>query len=559
LYSDDGYDKSIEILDFFTVLNKTGSRFKIIIDTLNLLLLSSEKIPSNNNNNYYYKQLAASDREQYILELLVFVNNLIKSGKSLKDRCFNRQQMISLKLLEIFRSLNNLYPNNKLINSEIGYFISQRKSEEYEYSVADIDLNSHIDVYHALYSQVQGTVNEKLLISLLRHLLKIDKSSKLGNYIWEVAEKLVCRAALFDKDDRKLSDALERYTDEKFKSLQNLTSHETNPQNQEVAPVKPPMPPPPPPPPFSELILLKKKSNANVSTKDKSPIDNNSAEAIQQSQSKSSKLSLENRSLKLSMLDDPEATKLQKLPQQVVPKAQVKMKQLIWSKIQSNRIMGNQSIWTKGSNVTCREEAFFNKIEEFFKTSENPRAESQTKEPTLNISAKNWHYNSMEKINLLENKRSLNVNIYLKQFRCSPDEILELLAKNDESLGMENLEGMLKILPDANEIELLKVYQGDIDKLGEAEKFLFKLIHVRNYKLRIESLILKEEFSGLMTYFNKTYESFFKAAKVVYNSVNLADILVLICRTGNFINEVRFFVFIFSKKINFFFNLKQSI
>ena len=44
---------------------------------------------------------------------------------------------------------------------------------------------------------------------------------------------------------------------------------------------------------------------------------------------------------------------------------------------------------------------------------------------------------------------------------------------------MENLEGMLKILPDANEVELLRGYQGEADKLGEAEKFLFKLIQVQ--------------------------------------------------------------------------------
>ncbi len=61
----------------------------------------------------------------------------------------------------------------------------------------------------------------------------------------------------------------------------------------------------------------------------------------------------------------------------------------------------------------------------------------------------------------------------------SPSEIVRLLSNNEnQELGLENLEGMLKILPDANEIELLKGYQGEIDKLGEAEKFLYKLIEV---------------------------------------------------------------------------------
>jgi hypothetical protein len=56
------------------------------------------------------------------------------------------------------------------------------------------------------------------------------------------------------------------------------------------------------------------------------------------------------------------------------------------------------------------------------------------------------------------------------------------LSNNEnKELGLENLEGMLKILPDANEIELLKGYQGEADKLGEAEKFLYKLIEVPKY------------------------------------------------------------------------------
>jgi inverted formin-2 len=65
-----------------------------------------------------------------------------------------------------------------------------------------------------------------------------------------------------------------------------------------------------------------------------------------------------------------------------------------------------------------------------------------------------------KQINLLDSKRSLNINIYLKQFRCSPDEIVRLLSNNENhELGLENLEGMLKILPDANEVnKFLKIY-----------------------------------------------------------------------------------------------------
>ena len=298
-YSDDGYSKSIEVLDCSKAFRKPGTRFKIIIQTLNLLLMNSEKTSTNNEN--YYKQLSSSNREKYILELLTFINNLTKSPRDLKDRWLNRHEFISLKLLEIFKSLNKLYPQqNSLINAEITTFISLRNNEEYEYG--DIDLNSHIDVFHALFSQVQDTSNEQLFISLLRHLLKIDSSSKLGNFIWEVTEKLVCRAALFDRDDRLLSDALERYTDDKFKSMLNVTPRDnTVPKTQQPMAVQAPMPPPPPPPPFSELILPKKTLRLNELVN----------ESVHQRQSMSPRLNLENKitggcSLKISVVDDAE-------------------------------------------------------------------------------------------------------------------------------------------------------------------------------------------------------------------------------------------------------------
>lgn len=52
--------------------------------------------------------------------------------------------------------------------------------------------------------------------------------------------------------------------------------------------------------------------------------------------------------------------------------------------------------------------------------------------------------------------------------------------------GAERLRGLLKILPEPEEIELLNNFDGDIAKLGPAEQFLLQLIHIPDYKLRIE-------------------------------------------------------------------------
>ena len=103
MYSEDGFKKATEILDCYRVFSKSDMRFKCITRTLNLLVS-----PEHNNkieDKSYYKQLSNSEKEKYILDLLVFVNNLIKSPKELTERCSNRQEFISLRLKDIFKAL----------------------------------------------------------------------------------------------------------------------------------------------------------------------------------------------------------------------------------------------------------------------------------------------------------------------------------------------------------------------------------------------------------------------------------------------------------------------
>ena len=59
----------------------------------------------------------------------------------------------------------------------------------------------------------------------------------------------------------------------------------------------------------------------------------------------------------------------------------------------------------------------------------------------------------MLKVLLLETKRSMNVNIFLKQFKCSHKEIIEMLEEGDVTkIGPERLRGLKKILPEKDEV-----------------------------------------------------------------------------------------------------------
>ena len=82
-------------------------------------------------------------------------------------------------------------------------------------------------------------------------------------------------------------------------------------------------------------------------------------------------------------------------------------------------------------------------------------------------------------MNLLDRMRSLNINIFLKQFRSSNEEIVEMVREGDhEVFGAEKLKGLVKILPEQDEIEMLKSFDGDKNRLGNAERFLLQLVAV---------------------------------------------------------------------------------
>ena len=94
-------------------------------------------------------------------------------------------------------------------------------------------------------------------------------------------------------------------------------------------------------------------------------------------------------------------------------------------------------------------------------------------------------------MNLLDSKRSLNVNIILHQFRVTPTELVDSLrhavpralpdAADDAllvDLSLERLRGLQRVLPEPDDVESLRSFDGDTGRLGTAEKFYLELIQL---------------------------------------------------------------------------------
>lgn len=140
---------------------------------------------------------------------------------------------------------------------------------------------------------------------------------------------------------------------------------------------------------------------------------------------------------------------------------------------------------------------------------------------------------------LLDGKRSLNINIFLKQFRSSNAEIAQMIRQGEhDDIGTEKLRGLLKILPPTDEVEMLRAYDGDRNRLGNAEKFLLlHLMTIPNYRLRIESMLLKEEFASQVAYLEPSIDAMIMAGEKLKHNLHLQDILYMVVVAGNFLNS----------------------
>ncbi|XP_054721965.1 inverted formin-2-like [Uloborus diversus] len=282
-------------------------------------------------------------------------------------------------------------------------------------------------------------------------------------------------------------------------------------QNNSSTQVSPPPPPPPPPPP----ALFKNLTSPPPPPPPLPPTLNPAPQHVKK---------------------EPQETKL---PQQDTPKPKSKMKSFNWSKIPVSKVIGKDNLWTRvaKSHTGSVNDLDFDIMEGLFCQQPISTNGSSPKYGNDSVEGSDKKKKEIQELNLLDGKRSLNINIFLKQFRSSHENIVRILEEGaHEDLGAERLRGLLKILPETDEAEMLRNFDGDKSKLGNAEKFLLHLLGVPSYKLRIESMLLKEEFMANQEFLESGIETIRCAVQELEECKKLHEILYMVLVAGNFLN-----------------------
>ncbi|XP_041050610.1 FH2 domain-containing protein 1 isoform X1 [Carcharodon carcharias] len=210
-----------------------------------------------------------------------------------------------------------------------------------------------------------------------------------------------------------------------------------------------------------------------------------------------------------------------------------KLKKVNWITIPKDRVLGKDNIWTTDK---YDDDFQLNTLimEELFEQVENVSLHGCKHRRSFK---NNCLDPTSERISLLDSRRSMNVGIFLKQFKRSVWEIVEDIKKGTaEGYGAEELNKLLKLLPEAEEVKRLKEFEGDQSKLSKADLFMMLLVRVPSYCLHLEAMILKDEFEPQIKSLQTSICILIKAAHELRNCDELHNILRLVLKAGNHMN-----------------------
>nr|XP_040130121.1 inverted formin-2 isoform X3 [Ictidomys tridecemlineatus] len=206
----------------------------------------------------------------------------------------------------------------------------------------------------------------------------------------------------------------------------------------------------------------------------------------------------------------------------------LRMKKLNWQKLPSNVARERNSMWaTLSSPGTDAVEPDFSSIERLFSF---PVA--KPKEPTAAPARK-----EPKEVTFLDSKKSLNLNIFLKQFKCSNEEVTAMIRAGDTAkFDVEVLKQLLKLLPEKHEIENLRTFTEERAKLANADQFYVLLMDIPCYQLRLECMLLCEGTAIVLDMVRPKAQLVLAACESLLTSHRLPVFCQLILKIGNFLN-----------------------
>ncbi|XP_050936215.1 formin-like protein 20 isoform X2 [Cucumis melo] len=144
----------------------------------------------------------------------------------------------------------------------------------------------------------------------------------------------------------------------------------------------------------------------------------------------------------------------------------------------------------------------------------------------------------LDKVHLIDIRRANNTEIMLTKVRMPLSDMMAAVLSMDESvLDVDQVENLIKFCPTKEEMELLKGYSGDKDKLGKCEQYFLEMMQVPRVESKLRVFSFKIHFSSQIVEFKKSLNTVNSVCQEVKNSRKLKEILKKILCLGNMLNQ----------------------
>ena len=217
-------------------------------------------------------------------------------------------------------------------------------------------------------------------------------------------------------------------------------------------------------------------------------------------------------------------------------KNQPRKKKMYWKAIEKEAIDKN-SLWANDENEDediIVDEQEFKML--FVESVNSPKKRAAT---TMSSESNTKSKASKKQVTyLIDMKRGQNASIALSRIKMSYVEVRENIAMmEDEPFSADQLDFLLEYLPTYEEQQKLKSFKGDMDSLGQPEKFMLEMSTLDKAAPIIEVLLYKKRFNDRMKETACNVSKVERACDDVKLSKSLKKVMKTILKVGNQMNS----------------------
>ncbi|XP_042349054.1 LOW QUALITY PROTEIN: protein diaphanous homolog 1-like [Plectropomus leopardus] len=215
-------------------------------------------------------------------------------------------------------------------------------------------------------------------------------------------------------------------------------------------------------------------------------------------------------------------------------KPEVQLKRANWSKI-GPEDLSEKSFWTKAKEEKFENNELFAKLTLTF--SSQTKTTKAKKDQDGGDEKKQPQKKKVKELKVLDSKTSQNLSIFLGSFRLPYEDIKNAILEVNEKVITESMvQNMIKLLPPADQLNVLGEMKDEYDDLAESEQFGVVMSCVKRLMPRLQAILFKLQFEEQLNNIKPDVVSVTAACEELSKSQNFTKLLEIILVVGNYMN-----------------------